>query len=66
MEIRKDAYLFGKPMMPVTAMTERITETDWIPASHMEVKPYFRTTVYEEISEEYLMMVLSFPALRMC
>lgn len=65
-EIRKDAYLFGKPMMPVTAMTERITETDWIPASHMEVKPYFRTTVYEEISEEYLMMVLSFPALRMC
>ena len=65
-EIRKDASLFGKPMMPVTAMTERITETDWIPASHMEVKPYFRTTVYEEISEEYLMMVLSFPALRMC
>lgn len=65
-EIRKDAYLFGKPMMPVTAMTERITETDWIPANHMEVKPYFRTTVYEEISEEYLMMVLSFPALRMC
>ena len=65
-EIRKDAYLFGKPMMPVTAMTERITEADWIPANHMEVKPYFRTTVYEEISEEYLMMVLSFPALRMC
>ena len=65
-EIRKDAYLFGKPMMPVTAMTERITEADWIPANHMEVRPYFRTTVYEEISEEYLMMVLSFPALRMC
>ena len=65
-EIRKDAYLFGKPMMPVTAMTERITEADWVPANHMEVRPYFRTTVYEEISEEYLMMVLSFPALRMC
>ena len=65
-EIRKDAYLFGKPMMPVTAMTERITEADWIPANHLEVRPYFRTTVYEEISEEYLMMVLSFPALRMC
>ena len=63
-EIRKDAYLFGKPMMPVTAMTERITEADWVPANHMEVRPYFRTTVYEEISEEYLMMVLSFPALR--
>ena len=44
-EIRKDAYLFGKPMMPVTAMTERITEADWIPANHMEVEPYFRTTV---------------------
>ena len=65
-EIRKDAYLFGKPMMPVTAMTERITEADWVPANHMEVRPCFRTTVYEEISEEYLMMVLSFPALRMC
>ena len=65
-EIRKDAYLFGKPMMPVTAMTERITEADWIPANHLEIKPYFRTTVYEKISEEYLMMVLSFPALRMC
>ena len=65
-EVRKDAYLFGKPMMPVTAMTERITEADWVPANHMEVRPYFRTTVYEEISEEYLMMVLSFPALRMC
>ena len=65
-EIRKDAYLFGKPMMPVTAMTERITEADWIPANHLEVRPYFRTTVYEEISEDYLMMVLSFPALRMC
>ena len=65
-EIRKDAYLFGNPMMPVTAMTERITEADWTPANHLEVKPYFMTTVYEKISEEYLMMVLSFPALRMC
>ena len=65
-EIRKGAYLFGKPMMPVTAMTERISEADWIPKKNLEVRPYFRTTVFEEISEGYLMMVLSFPALRMC
>ena len=65
-EIRKEAYLFGKPLMPVTAMTERITEAEWIPENRLEVVPYFRTTVYEEVSEEYLLMVLSFPALRMC
>jgi len=65
-EIRKDNYLFGKPMMPVTAMTERISEADWIPLNHMEVKPCFKTTVFEEVTEKYLMMVLSFPALRMC
>ena len=65
-EIRKGAYLFGKPMMPVTAMTERISEADWIPKKNLEVSPCFRTTVFEEISEGYLMMVLSFPALRMC
>ena len=65
-EIRKDAYLFGEPMMPVTAMTERVMEAEWIPNSRMEVRPYFRTTVYEAISPEYLLMALSFPALRMC
>ena len=65
-EIRQNAYLFGEPLMPVTAMTERITEAEWTPHSHMEVTPYFRTTVYEEVSEEYLIMALSFPALRMC
>ena len=65
-EIRKDAYLFGKPLMPVTAMTERISEAEWIPMKNLEVSPCFRTTIYEEISDVYLMMVLSFPALRMC
>ena len=64
-EIRKDAYLFGEPMMPVTAMTERITEAEWIPNSHMEVSPCFTTTVYEQVGKEYLMMALSFPELRM-
>ena len=65
-EIRKDSYLFGEPLMPVTAMTERISEAEWIPVKSLEVKPCFKTTVFEDVSEEYLMMVLSFPALRMC
>ena len=65
-EIRKDAYLFGKPMMPVTAMTERIAGAEWVPKKNLEVQPYFRTTIFEDVSEEYLMMALSFPALRMC
>lgn len=65
-EIRKEAYLFGKPLMPVTAMTERITDAEWIPPKSVEVEPYFRTTVFEDISDEYLLTVLSFPALRMC
>jgi hypothetical protein len=64
-EIRKDVYLFGKPMLPVTAMTERITEAEWIPTKHLEVSPCFRTTVYDDVSDEYLLMALSFPALRM-
>ena len=65
-EIRDGSYLFGKPMTPVTAMTERITEAEWVPKKHYEVKPYFRTTVYEDVSDKYLLMALSFPALRMC
>lgn len=65
-EIRRDVYLFGRPMMPAIAKTERITEAEWVPATHMEIAPCFRTTVYEDVSEEYLLMVLSFPALRMC
>ena len=32
----------------------------------MEILPAFRTTVYDRISDSYLMMVLSFPALRFC
>ena len=30
-EIREGDYLFGKPEMPVTAMSKRIQETDWLP-----------------------------------
>ena len=63
-EIRNGIYLFGRPLMPVTAMTERITEADWIPPKNAAVEPYFRTIIYEDVSEAYRMMVLSFPALR--
>ena len=30
-EIREGDYLFGKPEMPVTAMSKRIQEADWLP-----------------------------------
>lgn len=64
-EIREGDYLFGKPEMPVTAMSRRIQEADWRPSyKDIGVVPYFRTTFYEDVSEAYRMMVLSFPALR--
>ena len=67
-EIRQGIYLFGKPLMPVTAMAERITEADWIPplGRQTQVEPAFRTKFFEqEDSPGFLMMVLSFPALKM-
>ncbi|MCR5297243.1 MAG: hypothetical protein K6E17_07515 [Clostridiales bacterium] len=64
MEIREGAYLFGPPQMPATALTQRISEAEWIPTKGLEIEPYFLTTVYEDVSPAYLMMVLSFPALR--
>jgi len=63
-EIRDGAYLFGLPESPAAAVTERITEAAWIPQAGYTVEPYFRTTVYEEVNRAFLMMVLSFPALR--
>ena len=64
-EIRDSDYLFGPPEMPATAMMRRITEAEWLPTVGMNVEPYFCTTVYEDdISPAFLMMVLSFPALR--
>ena len=63
-EIRDGAYLFGPPQMPATALTQRIGEAVWIPPRGPEIVPYFHTTVYEDVSPAYLMMVLSFPALR--
>ncbi len=64
-EIRNDVYLFGAAGMPVTAMTERIDgEALWAPGRGRNERPYFRTTFYEDVSEAYGLMVLSFPALR--
>ena len=63
-EIRNGVYLFGRPLMPVTAMTERIGEAEWIPPKNADVAPYFKTTFFEDVNEAYRMMVLSFPALR--
>lgn len=64
-EIRDGDYLFGPPEMPATAQTQRITEAEWLPPVRMNVEPYFHTTVYEDdVSPAFLMMVLSFPALR--
>ena len=63
-EIRDGAYLFGAPDSPVTAMTQRISAIDWIPSSGYDIHPYFRTTVYEEVDDAVLLMILSFPALR--
>ena len=63
-EIREGAYLFGPPQMPATALTQRISEVDWVPAKGLDIEPYFITTFYEDVSPAFLMMVLSFPALR--
>jgi len=65
-EERNNMYLFGRQGMPVSAITERISETDWLPPAGMQAEPAFRTTFFErEDSPGFLMMVLSFPALKM-
>lgn len=63
-EIREGAYQFGPPQMPATALTQRISEAEWVPPKGLEIEPYFHTTFYEDVSPGYRMMVLSFPALR--
>jgi len=65
-EERNGMYLFGQSGMPVSAITERIGETDWMPSTGMQIEPAFRTTFYErEESPGFVMLVLSFPALKM-
>ena len=63
-EIREGDYLFGPPQMPAAALTQRISDAVWIPPVGPGIEPYFCTTFYEDVSPGYLMMVLSFPALR--
>lgn len=65
-EERNGMYLFCRRGMPVAAITERITEADWVPPTGMHIEPAFRTRFYEqEDSPGFLMMVLSFPAMKM-
>ena len=64
-EERNGMYLFGEAGMPVAAITERITEAEWIPPHPYELEPVFKTTFFEGVdSEGFRLMVLSFPALR--
>ena len=61
-----DRYMFVRPGMPVAAVTERLQEAEWIPPTGTRIEPAFRTSFYEqEDSPGFLMMVLSFPALKM-
>ena len=57
-DIRDGQYRFGLPGMPVTAIAVRN------PDYRTEKDPLITTTFYEDVSEAYMMMVLSFPALR--
>ena len=65
-EERNGKYLFCRQGMPVSAITERLHEAEWIPPTGMQIEPAFRTTFFEqEDSPGFQMMVLSFPALKM-
>ena len=64
-EIRNGSYLFGDPMMPVTALTERVHGEGRL-VRGMEAEKWFRTVFFDPVSEGYMMMALSFPALRFC
>ena len=65
-EERNGMYLFGRSGMPVSAITERVEEAEWLPPSAIQTEPAFRTRFYEqEDSPGFQMMVPSFPALKM-
>lgn len=61
-EIRDGAFLFGNEGMPVIAMTQRMEQTPRI-TGH-ETEAYFKTTFYEDVTEAFALMALSFPAMR--
>ena len=60
------ACVFGGYGKPTVAVTERITHADEIPllSGGLRAEPCFRTTFQEEPTEGMLMLVLSFPALK--
>lgn len=64
-EIRNGSYLFGDPGMPVTAMTERMNGESRL-VRGMEAEMWFRTLFFDPVGDGYMMMALSFPALRFC
>ena len=64
-EIRNGCYLFGAPFMPVTAMTER-AEGGTRLVRGMDAPMLFRTRFFDPVSDAYVMMALTFPALRFC
>ena len=64
-EIRNGSYLFGDPGMPVTAMTERLSGESRL-VRGMEAEMWFRTLFFDPVGDGYMMMALSFPALRFC
>ena len=65
-EERDGQIFFCRRGMPVAAITERIDSAEWIPASGTPLEPRFRTRFYElEDNDGFLMMVLTFPALKM-
>jgi len=65
-EEKNGLYLFGQNGMPVAAITERISEAAWFPSTVMQIEPAFRTTFFEQQdSPGFMMLVLSFPALKM-
>ena len=64
-EIRNGSYLFGQPGMPVTALTER-TQGEGRLVRGLEAERWFRTVFFDPVGEGYMMMALSFPALRFC
>ena len=64
-EIRNGRYLFGIPMMPVSAMTERIQGPPR-PVRGMEGEMIFRTMFFDQVGDAYRIMAMAFPALRFC
>ncbi len=63
-EIRDGVYLFGNEGQPVIAMTERIEQAPGVPRHSADAEAYFKTTFYEDVSEHFALMALSFPAMR--